>query len=128
MLGVNKVILVGYLGQAPTIRYLENGRTQATFSLATNDVYKNKEGQKVLITEWHRIVFWTPLAEIAETYLTKGKQIYMEGRLANRSYRDKGGNIKEITEIVGEKVVLLGSQEAIQEKQHEDSSLLIDQD
>ena len=98
MLGVNKVILVGYLGQAPTIRYLENGRTQATFSLATNDVYKNKEGQKVLITEWHRIVFWTPLAEIAETYLTKGKQIYMEGRLANRSYRDKGGNIKEITE------------------------------
>jgi single-strand DNA-binding protein len=109
MIGVNKVILVGYVGQDPTIRYLENGRTQATFSLATHDTYKNKEGQKVRTTEWHRITLWTPLAEIAEKYVTKGKQIYLEGRLANRSYRDKVGDIKELTEIVGEKLVLLNT-------------------
>ncbi len=116
MLGVNKVILVGYVGQDPAIRYLENGRTQATFSLATHDAYKNKEGEKVRTTEWHRIVLWTPFAEIAESYVTKGKQIYLEGRLANRSYSDKSGEIKELTEIVGEKLVLLNSQETVTEE------------
>lgn len=115
MLGVNKVILVGYVGQDPAIRYLENGRTQATFSLATHDAYKNKEGQKVRTTEWHRIVLWTPLAEIAEHYVTKGKQIYLEGKLTHRAYNDKGGEIKELTEIVGEKLVLLNSQEEVTE-------------
>jgi len=115
MLGVNKVILIGYVGQDPSIRYLENGRTQATFSLATHDVYQNKEGQKVQTIEWHRIVLWTPLAEIAETYVKKGKKVYLEGKLTHRAYRERGGEIKKLTEIVGEKLVLLGGEEGIAE-------------
>ncbi len=111
MSGVNRVILLGNLGKDPEIRHLENGRTKASFSLATNDVYKNKEGEKVTNTEWHNIVLWTPLAEIAEKYLTKGKQVYMEGKLTNRSYTDKEGQVKYITEVVGQNIVLLGNKE-----------------
>lgn len=111
MSGVNRVILIGNLGKDPEIRHLENGKARATFTLATNEVYKNKEGEKVTNTDWHNIVLWTPLAEIAEKYLTKGKQIYIEGKLTNRSYTDKEGQNKYITEIVGQNLVLLGSKE-----------------
>jgi single-strand DNA-binding protein len=79
MSGVNKVILLGNLGKGPEIKHLENGRMRASFSLATNEVYKNKEGEKISNTEWHNIVLWSPLAEIAEKYLSKGKQVYIEG-------------------------------------------------
>jgi single-strand DNA-binding protein len=111
MSGVNRVILIGNLGKDPEIRHLENGRARATFTLATNEIYKNKEGEKVTHTDWHNIVLWTPLAEIAEKYLTKGKQVYIEGKLTNRSYTDKEGQAKYITEIVGQNLVLLGSKE-----------------
>ncbi len=111
MSGINRVILLGNLGKDPEIRHLENGRTKAAFSLATNDVYKNKEGEKVTHTEWHNIVLWSPLAEIAEKYLTKGKQVYIEGKLTNRSYTDKEGQTKYITEVVGQNLLMLGSKE-----------------
>ena len=115
MISVNKIILIGNLGKEPEVRHLENGRTRTTFSLATNETYKNKEGAKVIHTEWHPIVLWTPLAEIAEKYLTKGKQVYIEGRLTTRSYEDKEGNRKYMTEIVGQNLMLLGSKGSVVE-------------
>jgi single-strand DNA-binding protein len=111
MTGINRVTLLGNLGKDPEVRHLENGRTKASFSLATNEIYKNKEGAKVTNTEWHNIVLWSPLAEIAEKYLTKGKQIYIEGKLTNRSYTDKEGQLKYLTEVVGQNMVLLGHKE-----------------
>ena len=108
MSAVNKVILLGNLGKDPEIRYLENDRMRASFSLATNETYRNKAGEKVTITEWHNIVLWAPLAKIAEQYLTKGKQVYIEGKLVTRSYVDKTDQTKYMTEIVGQQLVLLG--------------------
>ncbi len=108
MAGVNKVILLGNLGRDPEVRHLENGRAVANFSIATSETYKNKQGEKVTNTEWHNIVLWTPLAEIAEKYLTKGNQVYIEGKLTSRSYEDKEGVTKYITEVVGREMTLLG--------------------
>jgi len=109
MAGVNKVILIGNLGKDPEVRHLDNGRAVANFSLATSESYKNKEGERITNTEWHNIVLWTPLAEIAEKYLNKGKQVYIEGRLTTRSYDDKEGNKKYITEVVGQNLTMLGT-------------------
>ena len=109
MAGVNKVILVGNLGKDPEVRYLENGRAVANFSLATSETYKNKAGERVTNTEWHNVVLWTPLAEIAERFLHKGSQVYIEGKITNRSYEDKEGNTRYVTEIVGREMTLLGS-------------------
>lgn len=108
MAGVNKVILLGNLGKDPEVRHLENGRAVANFSIATSESYKNKEGERVTKTEWHNVVLWTPLAEIAEKYLNKGNQVYIEGKLTTRSYDDKDGNTKYITEVVGREMTLLG--------------------
>ncbi len=108
MAGVNKVILVGNLGRNPEVRHLESGRAVANFSMATSETYKNREGEKVTHTEWHNIVLWTPLAEIGEKYLKKGSQVYIEGKLTTRSYDDKDGNKKYITEVVGREMTLLG--------------------
>lgn len=108
MAGVNKVILVGNLGRDPEVRHLENGRAVANFSIATSETYKNKQGERVTATEWHNVVLWTPLAEIAEKYLQKGKQVYIEGKLTTRSYEDKEGTTKYITEVVGREMTLLG--------------------
>lgn len=108
MAGVNKVILLGNLGKDPEVRHLENGRAVANFSIATSETYKNKQGEKVTNTEWHNIVLWTPLAEIAEKYLNKGNQVYIEGKLTSRSYEDKDGVTKYMTEVVGREMTLLG--------------------
>lgn len=108
MAGVNKVILLGNLGKDPEVRHLENGRAVANFSIATSETYKNKQGEKVTNTEWHNVVLWTPLAEIAEKYLNKGNQVYIEGKLTSRSYEDKEGVTKYITEVVGREMTLLG--------------------
>ncbi|MCK9616530.1 MAG: single-stranded DNA-binding protein [Lentimicrobiaceae bacterium] len=107
--GVNKVILVGNLGRDPDIQNLENGVKKATFSLATSEVIKNKDGSKTAQTEWHNVVLWRGLAEIAEKYLLKGKQVYLEGKIRTRSWEDKDGNKRYITEIIGENLVLVGS-------------------
>ncbi len=108
MPGVNKVILLGNLGKDPEIRRLDDGRAVANFSLATSETYKNRSGEKVTNTEWHNVVLWSPLAEIAESYLKKGSQVYIEGKISNRSYEDKEGVKKYISEVVGRDITLLG--------------------
>lgn len=111
MAGVNKVILVGNLGKDPEVRHLENGRAVANFSMATSETYKNRQGERVTNTEWHNIVLWTPLAEIAEKFLKKGNQVYIEGKLTTRSWDDQDGNKRYTTEVVGREMTLLGSRE-----------------
>lgn len=109
MSGVNKVILVGNLGKSPEIRNLENGRSVVNFPLATSETYKDKSGERVTKTEWHNIVIWSPLAEVAEKYLNKGSQVYIEGKLTTRSWDDNDGNKRYTTEVVGREMTLLGS-------------------
>ena len=120
MSGVNKAILLGNLGKDPEIRRLDDGRAVANFSIATSESYKNKAGEKVTNTEWHNVVLWSPLAEIAENYLKKGSQVYIEGKISNRSYEDKEGVKKYISEVVGRDITLLGR--APESQQQNDSS------
>jgi single-strand DNA-binding protein len=106
---VNKVILVGNLGKDPEVKYTPNGTAMAKFSLATNERYKDKEGNWQDRTEWHNIVAWQRLAEIAGEYLKKGRNVYIEGRIQTRSWDDKeSGQKKYMTEIVVQDLVLLG--------------------
>ena len=97
MAGINKVILVGNLGKDPEVRTLENGAKVANFTLATSETYKNKEGQRVTTTEWHNIVLWRGLADIAERFLRKGNQVYIEGKIKSRTWDEKDGNKRYIT-------------------------------
>ena len=108
MAGINRVILVGNLGKDPDVITFENGVKKASFSLATSESYKNKEGNRVDQTEWHNIVMWRGLADIAERFLRKGNQIYLEGKLKTRSY-ELDGNKKYITEIFVDNMTMLGS-------------------
>lgn len=108
MRGVNKVILVGNLGKDPEIKYFENGVPKVSFSLATSESYTTKSGEKVDSVEWHNIVLWRGLAEVAEKYLKKGDGIYIEGKIRNRSWDDADGNKKYITEIEVANMVMLG--------------------
>ena len=107
-MSVNKVILVGNVGKDPEIRHLDSGVAVANFPLATSESYTAKNGERVTTTEWHNIVLWRGLAEIAEKYVTKGRQLYIEGRIRTRSYDDKDGNKRYITEIYGDNMTLLG--------------------
>jgi len=107
MSGVNKVILVGHLGKDPEIRYLEGNVSVASFPLATSETF-NKDGRRVEQTEWHNIVLWRGLADVAVKYLSKGKLVYIEGKLRTRSYEDKEGIRRYTTEIVAESFNLLG--------------------
>ena len=106
--GINKVILIGDLGKDPDIIRLESGVKKASFSLATTEVYKNKEGVKTEHTEWHNIVLWRGLAEVAENYLKKGNTVYIEGRIRKREYEDKEGQKRYITDILGDVMTMLG--------------------
>ena len=105
---VNKVILVGNLGRDAELRYTPGGAPVATLNMATTEVWNDKGGQRQEKTEWHRVVLWGKTAESLNEYLTKGKQIYVEGRLQTRKWQDKDGNEKYTTEIRGDRVVLLG--------------------
>ena len=105
----NKVQLIGNLGNNPEIITLESGKKLAKFSIATNENYKNAQGEKVTTTEWHNLVAWGKTAEIAENYLEKGKEIAIEGKLTTRSYDDKDGNKRTITEVVVSELLLLGA-------------------
>lgn len=107
MSGINKVILVGHLGKDPEIRYLEGGVSVASFPLATSETF-NKDGKKVEQTEWHNIVLWRSLADVAAKFLQKGKLVYIEGKLRTRSFEDKEGIKKYTTEIVAENFTMLG--------------------
>jgi single-strand DNA-binding protein len=108
-MSVNKVILVGNVGKDPEIRHLDTGVAVANFPLATSETYTAKNGEKVSTTEWHNIVLWRGLAEVAEKYVTKGRQLYIEGRIRTRSYDDKDGNKRYITEIYGDTMQMLGT-------------------
>ena len=107
-MSVNKAILVGNLGKDPELRYTSSGTAVATFSLATTERYKDRNGEQQERTEWHNIVAWRNLAEICGKYLHKGRQVYIEGRIQNRSYDDRDGNKRYITEIVADQMQMLG--------------------
>jgi single-strand DNA-binding protein len=108
MSGVNKVILIGRTGKEPEVKHLDNGATVANFSIATSESYKDKTtGEKKEITEWHNVVLWRGLAEIAEKYLHKGDMVYIEGKLRTRSW-EKDGVKRYVTEVVGDNMTLLG--------------------
>lgn len=107
MSGVNKVILIGNLGKDPEIRYMEGNLARVNFTMATAEVYKDKQGNRAEHTEWHNIVLWRSLAENAEKLLKKGSKIYLEGKLQTRQWTDREGQKRSVTEIVGEQFVLL---------------------
>ena len=112
MSGINKVILVGHLGKDPEVRHLEGGVSVASFPLATSETY-NKDGRKIEQTEWHNIVMWRGLADVASKYLQKGKLVYIEGKLRTRSFEDKEGNKKYITEVQVNEILLIGEKERV---------------
>ncbi len=105
----NKVQLIGHVGNTPEIITLESGKKLAKFSIATNENYKNAQGEKVTDTQWHNIVVWNKMSDIIEKYVDKGNEIALEGKLTSRSYEDKEGVKKYITEIVCHDVLLLGN-------------------
>lgn len=105
---VNKVILIGNLGRDPEIKKLENGATLASFSMATSESYTDKvSGKKIENTDWHDVVFWRGLAELAEKFLKKGMKIYVEGRLKKRSWQDREGNTRYNVEVIGDEMTIL---------------------
>ena len=106
---VNKVILIGRLGKDPEVKYTPSGAPVAKFSLATDEVFKDRSGEQQKRTEWHNIVAWNKLAEICGEYLTKGKQVYIEGRIQSRQWEDQAGNKRTAYEIVAREMKMLGS-------------------
>ncbi len=110
-MSVNKAILIGRLGKDPELRYTPSGRAVATFSVATSEVYQNQEGQRQENTTWHNIVCWGKTAELAKEYLRKGREVYLEGRISNRSYDDKDGNKRYISEVVVQNLRFIGSRQ-----------------
>ena len=108
MAGVNKVILIGNLGKDPEVRYLDNNKVVAKLTLATTENYKDRNGNKVENTEWHDLELWDGLAKIAEQYLTKGRSIYVEGKIKTDSWKDDGGNNKYRTRIRVQNMTMLG--------------------
>lgn len=108
---VNKVILLGNLGRDPELKYTPSGAAVANFTIATNETWKDKDGQKQEHTEWHRIVVWGKLAEICGEYLHKGRQVYVEGSIRTRTYKDREGNEKSVTEIKADNMVMIGKGE-----------------
>jgi single-strand DNA-binding protein len=113
MASVNKVILIGNLGRDPETRYMPDGGAITNISVATTDVWKDKQGEKQEKTEWHRVAFFGKLAEIAGEYLKKGSQVYVEGRLQTRKWQDKEGVDKYSTEIVADRMQMLGSRQGM---------------
>ncbi|MFZ0489686.1 MAG: single-stranded DNA-binding protein [Salegentibacter sp.] len=105
----NKVQLIGHVGTEPEIVNLESGKKLAKFSIATNEHYKNAKGEKVTDTQWHNIVAWGKTAELVESYVPKGKEVGIEGKLTSRSYEDKDGHKRYVTEVVCNELLLLGS-------------------
>ncbi len=106
-MSINKVILVGNVGKEPVVRYFDKGVAKATFPLATSETYTNQQGETITSTEWHNIVLWRSLAEVAEKTVRKGSQLYIVGKIKTRSYVDKDGNNKYITEILADTMLVL---------------------
>jgi single-strand DNA-binding protein len=105
----NKVQLIGNVGNSPETKTLENSKKVASFSLATNEFYRNSQGDKVEQTQWHQIICWGNTAEIVEKYVAKGREIAVEGKLSNRSYEISDGSKRYISEIIASEILLLGS-------------------
>ncbi len=103
---INKVILVGHVGKDPEVKHLDNGSAFARFTLATSETYKNKDGEKITNTEWHNIVVWRGLADVAEKYVKKGNKLYIEGKITSRTYEQDGAT-KYFSEIVGNTMQML---------------------
>lgn len=115
MAGVNKVILVGNLGADPEIRHLENGTPVASLRIATSETYKDRTtGERKTLTEWHNVVLWRGLAEVAEKYLKKGNLVYVEGKIRTRSWQGEDGNNRYTTEIVADNLTMLGGRQAVE--------------
>ena len=110
-MSINKVILVGNVGKDPEVKYLESGTAVARFSLATNETYKNKSGEKVTNTEWHNIEVWRGTAEFVEKYVRKGTQLYVEGKIRTENWEDKEGNKRYTTKILVDSLQLLGKKD-----------------
>ena len=111
MAGVNKVIIVGNVGRDPEVRFTKAGTAVATFSVATSERFKDRDGQQQERTEWHRVVAWAQLADICGKYLRKGKQVYIEGRLQTRDWEDKDRHKRNTTEIIANQMQMLGRRE-----------------
>lgn len=111
-MSVNKAILVGRLGKDPELRYTPGGKAVASFSLATSERWTNAEGQKQENTTWHNIVAWGKQAEVIKEYLSKGREVYIEGRISNRSYDDKDGNKRYISEVVVQNFSFIGNKDS----------------
>ncbi|MET6998988.1 single-stranded DNA-binding protein [Chitinophaga defluvii] len=118
MRGVNKVILIGNLGRDPDVQFLEGNIAVAKFSLATTETFKDRAGKLISQTEWHTVVLWRGLAELAQKYLHKGSLVYIEGRLRTRSWEDKEGNKKFATEVVGDNLVMLDKRMDLNSSDH----------
>lgn len=112
MRGLNKVMLIGNLGKDPEILFTENNVPMARISVATTEMYRDKSGKQVAQTEWHAVVLWRSLAEMAQQYLHKGSMVYLEGKLKTRTWDDKEGKRKSITEIIADHMVMLDKKEA----------------
>ena len=111
MIGVNKVILIGHLGKDPEVRTFENGSKKVTFPLATSETYKDKDGNRKELTEWHNVVCWRNLADIAEKFLRKGRLLYVEGRLRTRTWEDANGAKHYFTDIEASGFTMLGGKD-----------------
>jgi len=111
-MSINKVILVGNVGKDPVVRYFDKGVAKATFPLATSESYTNQQGETITTTEWHNIVLWRAMAEVAEKTVKKGSQLYIVGKIKTRSYVDKDGNNKYITEILADTFLVLDKKPA----------------
>jgi single-strand DNA-binding protein len=124
-MSINKVILVGNVGKDPVVRYFDKGVAKATFPLATSETYTNQQGETITSTEWHNIVLWRALAEVAEKTVKKGAQVYVVGKIKTRSYVDKDGNNKYITEILADTMLVLekkqGATPSTSSSSHENS-------
>jgi single-strand DNA-binding protein len=121
-MSINKVILVGNVGKDPVVRYFDKGVAKATFPLATSETYTNQQGETVTSTEWHNIVLWRALAEVAEKTVKKGSQIYIVGKIKTRSYVDKDGVNKYITEILADTLLLLEKKQGpVSQVQHSET-------
>ena len=113
----NKVQLIGNLGGTPDVKTTENGKKLCRFSIATNESYRNTQGEKVTETTWHQLIAWGAIAEIAEKYLDKGSEVAIEGKLINRNYTDKEGVKRFVTEIQVNELLLLGSKTSVKEQE-----------
>ena len=120
-MSINKVILVGNVGKDPVVRYFDKGVAKATFPLATSETYTNQQGETITSTEWHNIVLWRALAEVAEKTIKKGTQVYIVGKIKTRSYVDKDGNNKYITEILADTLLVLEKKQGPLNGQHDSS-------